>query len=190
ADTAQAPPVLIVSKSMAQQFWGTSDVLGRTVHRLGDNKDLTVIGVVGDTLLTALNQPAPTMYYSSAARLWPLMDVVVRTTGEPSAAIADVRARIRSIDVNLPLANIRTMDEWVANSGAQPRLNAGLLSIFAGLALVIAALGVYGVLAHAVGQRTGEIGVRMALGADRERVIVPFLREGLSADRLRLELGL
>jgi len=130
------------------------------------------------------------MYYSSASRLWPLMDVVVRTNGDPAAAIADVRARIRSLDANLPLANVRTMDEWVANSGAQPRLNAGLLGIFSALALVIAALGVYGVLAHSVGQRSGEIGLRMALGAQGPRLVGQFLREGLGLAGLGIALGL
>ena len=190
ADDTQGPPVLIVSASMAERFWGTTDVVGRSVHRLGDNKDLTVIGVVGDIRLNALNTQAPTMYYSSAARLWPLMDVVVRTAGDPASAIADVRARVRSLDPNLPIATVRTMDEWIATSGAQPRLNAGLLSIFAALALLIAAVGVYGVLAHAVGQRRGEIGVRLALGADRERVTAQFLREGLGAAGLGIALGL
>ena len=190
ADDARAPPVLIISRSMALKFWGTEDVLGHTVHRLGDGKDLTVVGVVGDIRLTALNTQAPTMYYSSASRLWPLMDVVVRTSGDPAGVIADVRARIRSLDASLPLANVRTMDEWVANSGAQPRLNAGLLGIFSALALVIAALGVYGLLAHAVGQRTAEIGLRMALGAQSPRLIGQFMREGLGLAGLGIAIGL
>lgn len=190
ADDARAPQVLIVSRSMAQRFWGTLDVLGRSVHRLGDNKDLTVVGVVGDVRQTALNVQAPAMYYPSAARLWPVMDIVLRTAGEPSGVIADVRARIRSIDATLPLANIRTMDDWIANSGAQPRLDASLLTIFAALALVIAALGAYGVLAHAVGQRVGEIGLRMALGARTPRLIGQFLREGLGLAGLGIAIGL
>ncbi|HEX3123166.1 MAG TPA: FtsX-like permease family protein, partial [Rhodanobacteraceae bacterium] len=117
-------------------------------------------------------------------------DVVVRTGGEPASVIADVRARIRSLDASLPLANVRTMDEWVALSGAQPRLNAGLLAIFAALAVVIAAVGVYGVLAHAVGQRSGEIGVRMALGAAGSRVVGQFLREGFGLAGLGIAIGM
>jgi putative ABC transport system permease protein len=190
ADDQQAPLTAVVSRSLAERFWGTTDVVGRTYHRLADDKDIPIVGVVGDIRLTALNTQAPTIYYSSSARLWPLMDVIVRTSGDPYASLADVRARIRGIDANLPLANVRSMDEWIAANGAQPRLNADLLSIFALLALVIAALGVYSVLAHAVAQRTSEIGLRMALGARAERLLAQFLREGLALSGLGIALGL
>jgi predicted permease len=190
ADDANAAPAMIVSRSMAERFWGSDDVVGRSVLRLGDGKLFTVIGVVGDVRMNALNLIAPSMYYSSASRLWPLMDVVVRTSGEPESVIAAVRARIRALDPALPLSNVRPMAFWIAASGAQPRLDAGLLTSFAVLALVIAALGIYGVLAHAVAQRSGEIGVRMALGALQSRVVREFVREGMTMAGIGIALGL
>ncbi|HEV7671776.1 MAG TPA: ABC transporter permease [Thermoanaerobaculia bacterium] len=190
ADEAGAPPVMLVSRSMAEKFWGDADPLGRAVQRVADDKTFTVIGVVGDVRLNALNQQTPTMYFSTAFRLWPLMDVVVRTSGEPESVLADVRRRIHSLDPGLPISNVRPMTSWVAASGAQPRLDAGLLAVFSALALVIATLGIYGVLAHSVAQRTGEIGLRMALGAPRGRVVRELLREGMIIGGIGIALGL
>ena len=189
-DDGKSAPVMIVSRSMAERFWGTDDVLGRTVHRVGDGKELTVVGVVADARLTALGQIAPAMYYPSATRLWPLMDVVVRTTGEPESVVAAVRERVKTLDPTLPLTNVRPMAFWVAASGAQPRLDAGLLTVLSALALAIAALGVYGVLAHSVAQRTREIGLRMALGASQARVVRLFLSEGMAMGAVGIALGL
>ena len=190
ADDAKAPPVMVVSRSMAEKFWGKTDVLGKTVSRVADDKIFTVVGVVGDVRLNALNQQTPTMYFSTAFRLWPLMDVVVRTAGEPESVLAAVRRRVHELDPNLPISNVRPMTSWVEASGAQPRLDAGLLAVFSGLALVIATLGIYGVLAHSVAQRTPEIGLRMALGAPRARVIRELLREGMIIGGIGIALGL
>jgi len=187
-DDAHAPMVTIVSASLAQKFWGTDDVVGKTIIRV-DGKQMTVVGVVGDVRNNALNVIAPSMYYASTSRLWGLMDVVVRTQGVPDAVLADVRSKIRALDPALPISNVRSMNDWVANSGAQPRLNATLLSAFSALALLIAALGIYGVLAHSVGQRRGEIGLRMALGAPAANVMRLFVGEGMRISVVGILLG-
>jgi putative ABC transport system permease protein len=139
---------------------------------------------------TALNQESPALYYSSASRVWPLMDVAVRTSGSPEALLAAVRQRVHEIDGELALANVRTMDDWVANNAAQPRLNAVLLGSFAGVALLIAAIGVYGMLAYSVNQRTREIGLRMALGAQRSNVLRLVVMEGMGVALLGVGVGL
>src|SRR4029077_15531307 len=115
--------------------------IGRTIHRLGDGKEFAVAGVVGDARLNALGVIAPSIYYPSASRLWPLMDIAVRTTGDPEAAISAGRERVHALDPSLPLTNVRPLPFWGDASAAQPRLHAGLLTAFAGLALVIAAIG-------------------------------------------------
>jgi putative ABC transport system permease protein len=191
ADGPTAPPVMIVSQATAKKFWGDSDPLGRTLRRSADPRiAFTVVGVVGDVRSTVLTQEFPTLYYPVAARVWPLMDVVVRTDGSPESLLAPIRQKVHELDPDLALANVRTMDQWLSNSAAQPRLNTVLLSIFAFVALLIASIGIYGVLAYSVSQRSGEIGVRMALGATPRGVLRLVVGEGMKVALIGIGAGL
>ena len=191
ADGPPAPPVMIISQATAKRFWGDADPIGRALHRAADPKtSFTVIGVAGDVRNTALNHESPMLYYPMSFRVWPLMDVVVRTEGAPQALLPAIRQKVHEIDADLALANTRTMDEWVANSAAQPRLNAFLLGAFSAVALLIAAIGIYGVLAYSVTQRTREIGLRMALGAQPGGVLRLIVGEGMQIALIGVCAGL
>ena len=198
ADGPTSRPVAIVSQDAAKKLWGNADPLGRTFHRAADpyKTMFTVVGVVADVRNTALNRQSPALYYPLVWRAGPVrpkvmaMQVVVRTEGLPEALVPALRRKVHELDPEIPLAKISTMEQWISNSAAQPRLNARLLTLFASMALLIAAIGIYAVLAYSVTLRTREIGLRMALGAQPRGVLRLIVSEGMRVGLIGIGAGL
>jgi putative ABC transport system permease protein len=193
-DTPGSQLVAIVNKSTADRFWPGQDPLGKRL-RWGralqtDSLWLTVVGVVGDARYREIEAVRPDLYVPFAQDPHWAMDVVLRTANDPLRLARPVAEAVRSIDPNLPVANLTTMEQEISDSIARPRLRTLILALFAGLSLVLAAVGLYGIIAYSVAQRSQEIGIRMALGADRGRVQRLVLTQGLGLTLAGLAAGL
>ncbi len=195
-DGADSPPVAIVSASMARRFWPGQSALGRRFKPgFPNDKWCTIVGVVGDVKTGGLNDASsPALYlpFEQAPSPFLMRDLtfVVRTTSDPVGAISVAQESIQSVDPELPVYDVTTMEALVYRSVAEPRFNAVLMGIFAALALVLASVGIYGVMSFAVTQRTHEIGVRMALGAERTDVLRLIVGRGMLLTGLGLILGI
>ena len=200
-DVADAQQVVIISEAMAKRYWPTSakatvgepdlaDVLGkRVIHQRATR---VVVGIVGDVKHLALDESGVPMMYQPHTQhsSYHTMRLVVRAQADAAALTGQVREALNQMDRNVPLSQVATMASSLDKTVAEPRMRALLLGFFAGLAMVLAAIGVYGVVAYMVGQRTQEIGVRRALGAKAVDVMTMLLREAMRPVAIGIALGI
>jgi putative ABC transport system permease protein len=184
SDGAGAPEVALVNETMARTYWPGQDPIGRRIRQGSPDRPwITIVGVVRDVRHNGLEVEIKEKFYRPHGQFqFPVrnMHVVVKTGGDPMALAPPIRAEVRAIDPNLPVSNVRTMDEVVATAMSQPRLAQWVLVLFGGLALLLAAIGLYGVLSYVVSERQHEIGIRMAIGAEPGGVRAMVIRQGLT----------
>jgi putative ABC transport system permease protein len=194
-DNATSIPVALVNAEMARRFWRGKNPIGSRIT-LGNPQDTssiwrTVVGVIENTRLETLDrEPYPQMIFPAAQYDPGAMDFAIRTSVPPTSLVPAVRRELRALDRDLPLYNVKTMEGRLSEVVAQPRVNLSVLAAFAALALLIASVGTYGVMAYAVAQRTRELGIRVALGASGERVVRLVVRQGMLPALAGVGIGL
>jgi putative ABC transport system permease protein len=188
-DAADKPGVVMISRAMGERFWPGEDPLGQRIT-LGDKELFTVVGIVGDIRRKGLDLPAEPMVYLHYQQFTlPFFQIFARGTNVVTLA-SDARLAVRALDPDLPLGVVQTVAELRSRSMAVPRFRTVLLGLFAGLGLILAAVGLFGVVSDGVGRRARELGIRMALGAQRREILRLVLGDGLRISAWGAAVGL
>jgi len=193
SEAFQATGNVVISQSMAQMLWPGKNPLGKrvTIYMKRNNTPSTVIGVVGDVKHAGLASPVkPTAYWSYPELGFQFMTLVIRTDGDPRALIPDLRQTVLRIDKNQPIADVVPMETLLSMSVARTRFATQVMAAFASVAILLAIIGIYGIISYDVEQRTREIGIRMALGAQRNSVIHLVLSRGMVLSGLGIAFGI
>jgi putative ABC transport system permease protein len=191
SDDARAPLVIVINDTMARRYWPGQEVVGKRVQFVGDPNWRQIIGVIMDVKHWGLDREVnPELYMPHEQQPSPMLTYVLHTSGDPSALITPVAEHVKAVDPQLPMGAVRTLEEVASKSVAARRWSALLLGMFAGLGLVLSAAGIYGVMGHLVSMRTGEIGIRMTLGAKPAGVLRQILGEAVVQAAAGLILGL
>ena len=192
-DHADAPRVVVINETLARQGWPGQDPIGRRIRPGGENSQapwMIVIGVVRDLhRVDPQRAVRPELYFSLQQNTARTQTLVIRTAGDPTAILPAVRREVQAIDPQLPLFAINTLEGAIANTLGQPRFQTSMLVAFALIALLLASVGIYGVTSHAVGQRTQEVGIRMALGARGNDVLRLILSQHLRPALVGIAVG-
>jgi predicted permease len=190
-DGPNTPPVAVVSEAMAKAFWPAGDAVGKRILAGNDTAWREVVGVAADVRQHGLDiEPRPTLYLPYTQDPWSILSVVVRSRTATSVSAAAITREIQSLDRDLAVSDARTMDEVMAESLTPRRFNLILIGLFAGSALLLAALGIYGVFSYTVVQRTREVGIRVALGAQSADVLKLVVGSGIRLSLAGTAIGL
>ena len=188
-DDSSAQGALVVNQRFVDRFWPGQDAVGKRVHTGG--RDRTIVGVVTTAKYQSLGEAARTfMYLPLAQARRNALVIHVRTAGDPAAFAPRLRAEVAALDPDLPLSDVRTMTNFLGVALFPARIVGAVLGLFGLLGLVLAAVGVYGVMSYSVSQRTREIGIRMAIGAARNEVVRLVMRQGMTLVLLGTAIGL
>ncbi|HYV72796.1 MAG TPA: ABC transporter permease [Candidatus Binatia bacterium] len=191
SDRKDTTLVAVINEAMAKHFWPGQNAVGKRFHFFGEKDLREVVGVVRDTVVNNIGEePQPLAYLPVAQDFSPLATMQVRTNGRPEGVIPMVRSNVQSLDNSLALTNWNTVKELLDQGLWAPRMGAALLSVFGGIALILAVVGVYGVLSYSVTQQTPEIGIRMAMGASTNNVLRLVVKQGMRLAIIGLITGL